>query len=246
MNKLPTLYKKPFIVSAVFILVALTMIFIGGFFDFGDLSYAIIIFGGLFLITGVVTICVYGMMEKRFKQALGDINGILLHYEMNENEFIKGVSQQADNIKSTNKSTLLIMLGFCVILAIAGPFFLEDGIIFSITAIVLGVFLTIMALIITNYRTNKLKKGKNEILLTINASYAFGELHSWQLPGFLLSVEYCPREQNNKYNCDVIEIKYTAVAMPIQIYDVTLPIPSSMESDAHKAVINLKSKITIR
>lgn len=246
MNKIPTLYKTPFIVATVFIVLAVALFLFGGFIDFGDASFAMIAFGVLLLIFGIVTLSVYAMMEKRFKQAIGDRNGILLQYQMNENEFISGVSKQSDNIKNTNKSSLLIMLSFCVIIAIGGPLLVEDGYIFSIIAIGLGVFLSLMALIITKYRTKKIKKGNREVLLTVKAAYVFGELHSWQLPGFLLNVEYSPAAQDKKYNSDVIEIKYTAVAMPIQVYEVSVPVPRGLENQAQQAVSVLHSIIMSR
>lgn len=270
MNKLPTLYKKPFIVSAVFIIVAVSVIIFAAYVDLGDGSFALIALGIFILIIGIVTLCVYAMMEGRFRKVLDAGNGTLLRYQMNENELTFGVSAQADNVKSTNKSTLLIILFFCAVFAIGGPIFIEDdGYIFSIISIALGVFMTIMALIITKYRTNKLKKGLNrEVILTVNAAYVFGELHTWRLPGFLLSVGYSPVGQNQSqypnpnpspnlnpspnpnpskiYNCDVINIEYTAVAWPIQLYNLTIPIPKGMEAIAQQAVSILGSSIVGR
>lgn len=238
LNTGSTLYKKPFITAAVFLILG-AVSFISGIVlesATGDMNYfALMTFGIFFIIISLVVFAVYGMMERKFKNVLN--NTKILDFTLNDISFNAIAEKTGDEIKSANKGLLFIMLAFCIVFGLLGLIFLEDGIIFLFIFFGLGVFLTVMALIITTYRTHKLKKGSKRVILSKNAAYVAGEFHNWSIPGTaLLGARFIPRNGTDVF-MSCIEIKYGAITIPgPSEYAFVVPIPFEAESRAQEII----------
>lgn len=235
------LYKKPFITGAVFLILGIFMFAYGVFMaekmhnsDF----YALVTFGVIFLITAAVILIVYGALEAKFQRIIN--NDTLLSFCIDDSQYQKTATISADDIKTNNKITLWIMLFFCVILAVLGPFIAEDGYIISLIAIGLAVFLSLSALIITNYRVNKLKKGSKRVILSKDGAYVCGEFHCWNIPGSrLIKAQYISKDKDEGY----IKIEYGAATLPgPTVYSCIIPIPNEIEQKAQDIVALLMCK----
>jgi len=235
------IYKKPFITAAAFIILGIFAIISGIYFEgsTGNSGYfAMVALGVFFIIIGAVVFSVYGMMEMKFKAVIN--NNKILDFTLNDETFNSVAIQTGEEVKQNNKALLFIMLAFCVSFGLISLFLFEDGIILFEIFIGLGIFLTIMALIITKYRLSKIKKGSKRVILSKNAAYVAGEFHTWNMPDTaLLGARYVPRDGNN-VKMGYIEIQYGAVTVPgPSTYSFIVPIPAEFENRANEIVQTL-------
>jgi hypothetical protein len=239
-----TLYKKPFITASLFLFLGVASIFTGIIFEnlTGEMNYfALVAFGVFFIIISLVVFAVYGAMEKKFKSVIN--NGKILDFTLNDEQFKNIAVKTGEEIKNTNKGLLIIMLAFCIVFGLFCLIFMEDGFILFAIFIVLGLFLTLMALIITKYRTNKAMKGSKRVILSTDAAYVGGEFHTWSMPGTAItSVIYIPRD-GFEVKMGYLEIKYGAITIPgPSEYTFIIPIPFEIEFRAQEIVSILKQQ----
>lgn len=235
-----TFYRKPFIVAFVFSAVGILMI-IGGFVLADQTAsmgyYALIAFGVLFLIVGVVTHFMYRRMERAFQRTLrGDP---LLRFTVDASLLVEDTERRIRALKSENKVKLVVMLVFCALVAIVLPFFFEDGYLFLFIGAGLAALLSLSALIITAYSVRRIRRGNNEYILSANGAYVRGEYHTWGVPGTgLSSVKYVPPTQKKM---GAIEIEYTAAAYPSEAsVKFKIPIPEDQALKAEEMVMALE------
>lgn len=233
-----TLYKKPFITATIFLLLGFFSIIFGVYFadSTGDSNfYSLLAFGVFFIIISLVIFAVYGAMEMKFKSAIN--NQKLLDFYLNDGSFDDIAAKTGNEIKMNNKALLIIMLLFCAIFGGLSLFLGEDGVLLSGIFIGLGIFLTIMAFIITKYRVNKLKKGSKRVILSKNAAFVAGEFHTWNVPGSaLIGARYYPRDGHN-VKTSFIEIQYGALTVPgPSTYTFAVPIPVEAENRVNEII----------
>ncbi len=229
-----TLYKKPFITAAIFFLLGIIAVVCGVIFEnsSGNSNYfALIIFGIFFIVIAVVVFAVYGAMEMKFKSVIN--NQKLLDFMLTENVFGDISAKTGNEIKYNNKMLLFIMLAFCVVFGLLSLLLGEEGQLLFVIFICLGLFLTIIAIIITKYRVNKVNKGSRRVILSQNGAYVSGEFHTWNTPTTaLLGVSYIPRDDQN-VKTGYLRIEYGAITVPgPSTYSFIVPIPYELESQA--------------
>ncbi|MBI4970840.1 MAG: hypothetical protein HZC17_03260 [Candidatus Omnitrophica bacterium] len=207
--------------------------------------FALMALGGLLVISGIVTVGVYAVMEMGVSRALKD-SAPLLRFTIAAQDYAAYAAQQAQEIRSTNKISLIIALVFCGLVAVIGPFSVKhDGIIFAFVGVGLALILTFFAWSITAYRVNKLMKGDKEVVLTSGSAYVGGEFHVWKLPAsFLSEVVYFGAGEYEESPTALIRITYNAFTRTIVTpYTVLIPVPQGMEEKAKAAVHILKGDV---
>lgn len=229
-----TLYKKPFITAVIFSLLGIIAVICGISFenDTGNSNFfALLLFGIIFVIIAVVIFAVYGAMEMKFKSVINDQK--LLDFKLTEDVFGDISAKTGNEIKQNNKALLIIMLAFCVVFGLLSLLLGEEGRLLFVIFISLGLFLAIMAFIITKYRVNKVKKGSRRVILSKNGAYVAGEFHTWNTPvTALLDVTYIPRDVQN-VKIGYLKIKYGAITVPgPSTYSFIVPIPYELEIQA--------------
>jgi hypothetical protein len=157
--------------------------------------------------------------------------------------------KKADEIKTTNKGLIKVVLLFCIIFNIALPSVMgldnEDATIMRLILFGLVVFLYGAYSIITSFRVRKLKKGSKIVMLSTDVAYVGGEFHCWNIPGYWLSdVKYSSKDTLNNVPLAFIEIKYSTITMtgPMD-YTVIIPVPEFAEKQAVEAIEVLQARI---
>lgn len=235
MSKKVRIYTKPYITGAAFLLVGLAGLLWGlriseKYMD----GYALVLFSGLFMLTGAIIFVLYAKLERKYRKAL---EAPLLYYTLGAGEYDRSAWLSAMEIKSSNRLMLFVMLFFCGLLAVFGLFLPEDGYIVTLIALGLGVFLALAQWIITAFRVKKLRRGNHLVVLAKGGAYTGGEFHSWQMPGTsLVSAEY-KKEPAGSPLAGVIEIRYRVVTPPTaRTVTCTVPVPAGREAEARAAV----------
>jgi len=242
-------YKKPFITSAIFFLLALFMMVFGWIKGDEDMNYFALFAGGIFFaIISLVTFFVYLGLERKLKWLLSK-DGILLNYELSPDLLREATKQKAEEIKGINKGLLFIIIGFCVLFAIFAPMIIdgndEEQMLFRLICIGIGIFMTIMYLIITTYRVHKLKHADGRVVLSRSAALVFGEFHCWDLPMYSLeSSHFFVPGTYEGMSSAVIKLVYATITTtgPTS-YDVLIPIPSDQVNNATNANLDLNNCI---
>lgn len=133
------------------------------------------------------------------------------------------------------------MLFFCLLVAVIGPFLVEedDRPLIILIGVGLGIFLALIAFIITKFRVYKLKKGSKLVMLSKKGAYVLGTFHFWGAPAsFSHSIEL-----EQKQNGTVIEIEYSVLTMAgPNTTNFFVPVPENLIEEAKKAVEIMKSK----
>ena len=210
--------------------------------------FALVAFGFLFVITGLVTVGVYAAMARGVRRALGDANP-LLRFTMSASNYAMFTKAEADEIRAANKVSLIIALIFCGLVCIVGPFMVRhDGYLMAIIGAGLALFLVASAWVITKYRIHKLSHVGKDVVLTENGAFIGNQFHNWSTPGTFLSdarffgagaFEGCP--------APVVRITYTALTGTIVTpYSFVIVVPSGMEGIAQSAVRVLQGNIRKR
>jgi hypothetical protein len=239
MSKGFSFYKKPFITGIVFLILSIACAGFGTWVinsqEYPDGGYALWVFGFLFLVTAVVILAVYGALERKFKKTL---ENPLLFYYLEPGQYRQVANKNAEELQASNKALLIIMLFFCAILVLMGLFIEDDGYILSFIGIVIAVFLTIAKIIITRYRTNKIKNGSRLVVLSKNGAYVCGEFHCWNTPATSLkSINYKEKSQKENHLAGFIEIAYLAAALPTSTtYKCNIPVPIEYRENAITAI----------
>ncbi len=210
-----------------------------------DVFFALMALGVLLLISGIATVGVYAAMERGLSRALKD-SAPLLRFTISAQDYAAYAVAQAEEIRSTNKMSLVIALIFCGLMAVGGPFLVkEDGIIFTFVGIGLALFLVFVSWIATRYRIKKLKTADKEVILTLDSAYVGGQFHIWKLPvSFLSEAVYFGAGEYENSPQAVIRITYHAITRTIVTpYTVVIPVPAGMEEKARAAVEALQSGV---
>lgn len=239
---IPSLYRKPFWVAGILALAGVGLLGLGvvrAEASHNQDWYAACAFGVLLLISGVVTAAVYGALELKFRRLISG-QGVLLDWTLPPELQEEQARRLAADIVANNKAVLAIMVGFCLLFAIILPFGVKDGDGPLMAGICLGlaVFLSVTCLVITLYRVRKAKRGHPQILLSAEAAYVNGELHSWTLPGTSLDeVEIHETEKFGRTRRPAIVIRYTETtrAGP-NTHTVVVPIPDGKRDEAEAAI----------
>lgn len=210
-----------------------------------DGFFALLALGIVLVISGIVTICVYAGMQRAVARAFSEAQP-LLRFTISASDYAPYIAAQAEEIRSTNKGSLVIALIFCALMAIGGPVFVkESGIIYTFTGIGLGLFLMFVFWIATRYRVNKLRNCDKEVILTPGSAYVAGQFHVWNVPTtFLSEAVYFAAGEYEKSPFAVIRITYNAITRTITApYTFLIPVPSGMEDKARAAVKSLQGRL---
>ena len=176
--KIPILYKRPYITAVFFVLIGIGAIIYSQMASdtSGTDRYAFLFLGGFAIISGIVIALMYGWMEMRFRRAMGEP---LLAFTAEPESHAGAIARTAVLIRATNLMTLVTIWVSCLIIAVAAPFFGRDGWYVSLSMLVLGLVMPLMAWLITRYRTRKLSTGSREVILARYGVYVAGEFHAW-------------------------------------------------------------------
>lgn len=207
-----------------------------------DNFFALMVLGALLVITGIVMAAVYGAMEKSFSRAAGE--GVpLLRFTLSGPDYFRFAGAQAEEIRQTNKMSLIIALVFCGLLAVAGPLFVkENGALFSLFSLGLGLFLIVACWLATAYRVNKLKNGDKEVILTPESAYVGDQFHFWRAPASSLrEAVFLGAGEHRDNPRAVLRITYSAVTgTGTTPYTLLIPVPVGMEEKAKAAARTLQ------
>ncbi len=202
--------------------------------DGGDMNgFGLVTIGGFLLVMAVVTAAVYGKMERQRRDALGEP---LLSYRLPPDIRRDAAEKAAAEIRGQNLSVLLVMLAFCVLLALVGPFLAEDGWLFSVIALGLGAFLALAALVITRYRTWKLRRGGDRVVVARKGALVHGQFHAWTLLGARIdAIGYRPGPRDDAFG--ELAIAYSAPSRTgRQSVSLAIPVPADQEEAARRTV----------
>lgn len=236
-------FHKPLFVGRLFIILgvsaALTplyMPYIADDYNIIQWSYAASAFGILFLAAGIIVLIAYGKLNQQFQEGM---NGkALLQYTLPDDMLKKTAEKEAKEIKNNNRTILIIMLFFCIPVAVLFPVLFND-ILFLYIAIGIAIFITLSFFIITSYRVRKAKNSNRLVMLTKKGAYAFGQYHGWGIAGaWLDSAGYDAVKKR-------IIIIYKAVSRAgPQSCKVTLPVPAEYGQQAAAAIeiLNAESR----
>jgi len=236
-------YRKPFIVAFVLFMLGLGLLVAGALLEASARSmdyYGLSAVGVFFLIAAFVTAGMYYKMEKEYRKSVG--GKPLLRYTVENSVMQENLERQIEDLQSTNRGLLLIMLFFCGLFAIVLPFILEDGGVMVVICLSLAAFLFLAERIITRYRVGKLRKGTGEYVLTENGAVIGGEFHGWNMRGTALTgVEYQPA---NGSGPGVLQIEYTGQGLAgDNTQRLFLPIPAGLEGKMPEVLTILNQKI---
>jgi len=207
--------------------------------------FALLVVGIFIAICGIVTYFVYAGMERGVRKTF-DTNAPLLRFTISAQDYAGFAAAEGEEIKMMNRASLMIALVFCGLVAVIGPFVVEeDKALPVIIGVGLGIFLWVSFKIITGYRVKKLKTADREIILTESSAFVSGQLHPWNTPlSFLSNVEYFIPGQYEGCRTAVIRITYSAITGTlITPYSVLIPVPFGMEEQAVNAANILYSKV---
>lgn len=199
MEKPPVLHRIPFTVAGVMAGLSLGLTVFGlyrlevvGDFD----APGLILVGILLLVSAGVIAIVYGMQEKLFRKTMRQP---LMVYTLDAAYLSDMITKNTAEIQAQNKIMLLVMLFFCGLMALIFLFIGEEGPLVSLAMLGLAAFLSLMAWIITRYRTNKLKKGGRHVLISQDGVLFLGQYHTWSLPGGRLDqLSYDPSAEQGR------------------------------------------------
>ena len=238
-------YKKPFITSGIFFVLSLFMMVFGWIKGDEDMNYFALFAGGVFFsIIALVTFFVYLSLELKLKKLLNK-DGILLKYEVSPDLLQEATKQKGEEIKGVNKGLLLVIIGFCVLFAIFAPMIIdgddEEQMLFRIICIGIGIFMTIMYLIVTAYRVHKLKHANGRVVLSRRAALVLGEFHCWDLPMYRLeSSQFFVPGTYEGMSSAVIKLVYgTFTTTGPTTYAVLIPVPGEQYNNATNANLAL-------
>lgn len=204
--------------------------------------FALAALGALLIIIGLVTVGVYAGMRRGVSDILKDKNP-LLRLTLTAQDYAEFAVAEGDEIKSTNKMSLVIALIFCGLVAIGGPIVVgEDGIILVFVGVGLALLLIISSSIITRYRIKKLKTADRLVILNTGGAYVWGEYHTWSIPtNFLSEAVYFSAGKYQGCSSAVIRITYSALTRTlITPYTILIPVTAEMEEKAKDAIQILK------
>ena len=210
-----------------------------------DGFFALMALGLVLVVSGLATVGVYAAMERGVSRALKD-SAPLLRFTIAAKDYAAYAVAQAEEIRSTNKMSLVIALIFCGLMAVGGPFLVkENGIIYTFTGIGLALFLVFVSWLATKYRVNQLKNADKEVVLTSRSAYIGGQFHMWKLPlSFLSEARYFGAGEYEGSPLAVIRITYNAFTGTIVTpYTILIPVPAGMEEKAKAAVEALQSSV---
>jgi len=212
-----------------------------------DGFFALVMLGGLFVISGITILGVYAAMEAGVSRALKD-SAPLFEFTLTARDYSLHWDTQVEEIRSANKMSLIIALIFCGLLAIGGPFFVkENPSLFSFISIGLAFFLVSACWLATKYRVNKLKNSDKKVVLTAGGAYIGGQFHAWKTPAsFLNEAVYFEAGQYEKNPLPLIRITYSAMTGTIMTpYTVLIPVPPGVEEKAKDAVRVLQGGVKL-
>ncbi|MEI6132201.1 MAG: hypothetical protein WCQ41_05185 [Bacillota bacterium] len=245
-------YKKPFIVSGIIFLASLLMIYFGWTLaeKTNESNYFAMFAGGIFFaIIALVTFFVYLALEMKLKKMLYG-QGVLLRYSLGPELLAEAVKQKGEEIKGVNKGILITIIAFCALIAIFAPLIVdgddEERMLFRFICIGIGVFMTLMYLIITIYRVQKLKHADGKIVLSISAALAFGEFHCWDLPMYSLSSSSLYESGSYEgLSSAVLKLVYSTITRTgPTYYDILIPVPGEQLNNAISANIALNNLLS--
>jgi len=206
--------------------------------------FALAALGVLLVIAGLVTVGVYAAMERALAGALND-TAPLLRFTISAADYAEYAVAEGQEIQDANKLSLIIALVFCGLVAIVGPFIVEEGAIVVVVGVGLAIFLWLAATLITKYRIHKLRSADREVVLTMGNAYVGGQFHFWNIPtNFLGEVSYFDAGAYENSSKPVIRITYSAVTRTVLTpYTFIIPIPAGLEEKAMEAAQALRSGI---
>ncbi len=241
----PGLYTTPFTVAWVMLILGLlgafNLAYVPLFIkDYDGMSggFAFTVIGGFIAVSAIIVFAVYSKLNKDFKRMLaGDA---LISYVLPTDIYTAFSRKEAEDIKSSNKLVLLLILFFCVLFGVIFGIAIDP--LFILICLGIAAFFTVIYFVTTAFRTNKVKKSQAFICLGIGGAYAFGQLHSWSMAGCRLVSAGFFDGAPEKLPCSYFRIEYLAAAYPApRRQTVTLPVLPRMTEQAVWAVGEIKN-----
>ncbi len=238
--KKPKLYKTPIIIAWVLLIVGLLGVFnllwlplLMSGFNGMDGGFAFIMIGILLSITAIVMFYYFRRLNSDFTKMLTGAS--LLTYVMPTELYRAFSEQEAEDIKSKNSALLFIIYAFSVLLGVILSLAVDP--LFILIFLGIDVFFTAVHFITTAYRTKKVRRSQALVSLSEGGVYAYGNMHSWSVPGARLTSIAYGTEPAKTLPCPCISLTYMAVAYPAPRHEtVTIPVPSSLSTQAAQAV----------
>ena len=242
MRKIPLLYKKPYLLALTAAILGLAA-FLYGLYRSGELGdmggYAFSFVGFFLFITGLVIGAVFLNLERKFRLALGQP---LLAYTADPAQYDQAIEKTINQIKAANTVSWLTILVFCVLLALLGPLFVEDGLVMTAIAAVIAAVMTVLFWLITRYRVHKLLSGSRQVIRAVHGVYVAGEFHAWS--GFsskLIDIRYFEPGENGRLS-GMISGSYRVIgAYRSNDGFFNLAVPPELDSQARAAVDAVKA-----
>ena len=241
------LYTIPFAVSGIFFILGLAAVcnllylpLVIDEFDGMGGGYALILIGGVFLITSFVIFFIYHKLERNFRNMMR--GGALLQYRLPADMYRRFSASTAAGIKSGNLSTLILIIAFSVLFAIIFTAISKSAV-FLLIFLGIDVFAAGAYILVTAFRTRKVRRSQALVLLSSGGSYVFGQMHAWNvMGGKLLDAGYADIARQDGPGTDgVILLSYFAPAYPApRTEEVVLPVPPVYTEAARRAVEALR------
>ncbi len=240
--KKPMLHKTPILVAWILlilgILSTLNLMYLPLLireFDGMDGGFALIA-GGIFLLIFSGSIFYYyGRLNKQFQKMF--CGQALLAFVLPRSLYSSYSNKQAEEIKAGNTAVLFTIFAFCLLFGVI--FALTIDPLFLLICLCIAVFFTAVYFIVTAYRTKKVKRSQALVLLSEGGIYAYGQHHSWSVPGAKLSAVTI--DTGPTLPCPCIRITYAAVTYPaLRTETVTVPVPASLLEKAAQAVESIR------
>jgi hypothetical protein len=206
--------------------------------------FALLAFGVLLVITGLVTVGVYGAMERGVRRVFSD-EAPLLKFSMSGADYAAFAKAEAEEIGSANKASLFIALFFCALVAVIGSFVMaHDGYLMFFIGAGLAFFLTGSAWVITKYRIHKLMRGDKEVVLTSKGAFVGSQFHTWSAPAtFLSGASYFSPGEYEGCARALLRITYNALnGTLITPYTFVIVVPQRLEDQARAAAAVLQAQ----
>lgn len=241
----PPLYTIPIIVAFILLIAglagAISLIYLPPLvagFDGMSGGYAVTVIGFFLIIIAVVILFLYGRLNRDFKKMLeGDT---LVFNVLSYDAYQAFSKKETEDFKSSNKFTLLVVLGFCILFGAIFSIAIDP--VFILICLGIAAFTVIIYLVTTAFRSRKLKRAQALVCLNTGGAFAFGQMHSWSLPGCRLVEAEFYDGMSDDLPCPYIQIIYTSAAYPgPRRTIVTIPVELNMSEKASQAVAIMKT-----
>lgn len=211
MEKIPILHKGAFIFSFVCGIAAVVMMAAGLLINSNlrqAAGYALIFVGIFALLTAVTVFAVYLNQERIYRKTMADP---LLNYQLSNEELTEMKNRNIQEIKAQNLISLIIMLFFFLVVIIIGLFLGRDGRITSLIMLVIAIIISLLALLITKIRVEKIRNSNNLVIVSKKGAILHGQFHNWSSMGAQIDEVSLELPDSLKATQGRLQITYSAL-----------------------------------